>query len=139
MLTTQLILLQHTHSQSQYINNATKANATLFLDIFFYSLKPFVQSDFSDSMVYIFTIIIHSVSKSVWSPNEKLASSIHLHSSVYLLFYYSYLIIFDMKSSTVRVVQQHLCQCMEYRICYVCDGSHAVHLIQRIIKAFVLL
>ena len=44
-----------------------------------------------------------------------------------------------MKSSTVRVVQQHLCQCMEYRIRYVCDGSHALHLIQRIIKAFVLL
>ena len=39
-----------------------------------------------------------------------------------------------MKSSTVRVVQQHLCQCMEYRIRYVCDGSHAVHLIQRIIR-----
>ena len=109
MLTTQLIL-QHTHSQSQYINNATKA-----------------------------IFIIHSVSKSVRSPNEKLASSIHLHSSAYLLFHYSYLIIFDMKSSTVRVVQQHLCQCMEYRIRYVCDGSHAVRLIQRIIKAFVLL
>ena len=34
MLTTQLILLQHTHSQSQYINNVTKANAMLFLDFF---------------------------------------------------------------------------------------------------------
>ena len=59
-----------------------------------------------------------------------------------------------MKSSTVRVVQQHLCHkgvveqhalycfselSVEYRIRYVYDGSRAVHLIQRIIKAFVLL
>ena len=50
-----------------------------------------------------------------------------------------------MKSSTVHVVQQHLCHkgvveqhapycfsalSVEYRICYVYDRSHAVHLIQ---------
>ena len=70
---------------THFENNATKANAMLFFGttLHYKLFKPFLQSDFSDSTVYTFHyIIIHYVSKSFQSPNEKLASSIrHLHSS----------------------------------------------------------